>query len=251
MPLRIVICGNHDQPFCTEEEFRWELENMGHQVIPVQENRSSTLDALSQIKDCDLVFYTHTHGWPVLDIFDQCQQMGIPTVTYHLDKFSTGAEKEREIGVLPYWKVKYFFTVDKVAERLMNSREDLPRAFYLPAGVVSRDCYLAQPDPQFAADVIFVGSRSYHTSWPYRPQLIDWLSNTYGDRFTLWGNDGKRYIREAALNQLYATAKVVVGDSLCMNFTEPDYFSDRPFETTGRGGFIIMPRVPGLPRLFK
>ena len=58
-------------------------------------------------------------------------------------------------------------------------------------------------------------------------------------------------IRGKELNDLYATAKVVVGDTLCKGFNYPYYFSDRLFETTGRGGFLIHPYIKGLEDYFE
>ena len=47
------------------------------------------------------------------------------------------------------------------------------------------------------------------------------------------------------------STKIVVGDTLCINFKYPDYWSDRVYETMGRGGFIIHPYVQGMEREFE
>jgi len=52
------------------------------------------------------------------------------------------------------------------------------------------------------------------------------------------------------LNDLYASATVVVGDSLCPGFTKDHYWSDRVYETLGRGGFLIHPYIKGLGEEF-
>ena len=57
-------------------------------------------------------------------------------------------------------------------------------------------------------------------------------------------------VRGAALNQVYADAKVVVGDSLCMGFDYPYYWSDRVYETLGRGGFLVHPFIKGMDAHF-
>jgi spore maturation protein CgeB len=43
---------------------------------------------------------------------------------------------------------------------------------------------------------------------------------------------------------------VVVGDTLCPGFSYPGYWSDRVYETLGRGGFLVHPRIAGLERQF-
>jgi spore maturation protein CgeB len=48
------------------------------------------------------------------------------------------------------------------------------------------------------------------------------------------------------LNYLYASSYIVFCDTLCKNFDFPYYFSDRLFEVSGRGGFIIFPYIKGI-----
>jgi len=99
--------------------------------------------------------------------------------------------------------------------------------------------------------VIFVGSKNYHSEWSYRPNLINWLQTTYNERFRLFGGDGLGVKRGADLNDLYAKTKVVVGDTLCINYDYPHYWSDRIYETIGRGGFIIHPYIKGIEEHFE
>jgi len=59
------------------------------------------------------------------------------------------------------------------------------------------------------------------------------------------------FVRGEALNQIYANAKIVVGDTLNLDFKYPWYSSDRLFEVTGRGGFMIYPDIEGLDTFFE
>src|SRR6202035_1514872 len=63
-----------------------------------------------------------------------------------------------------------------------------------------------------------------------------------GDTGTVRGND---------LNRIYAGSKVAVGDTLCPNFAYPHYWSDRVYETLGRGGMLIHPNIRGMSKSFK
>lgn len=102
-----------------------------------------------------------------------------------------------------------------------------------------------------AHEVAFVGSYPYpHPEWPYRNELVEWLARTYGTWFRRYGGRNAT-VRGQALNNLYASTKVVVGDTLCLGFTHKGYWSDRPYETIGRGGFLIMPFVDGLQEEFE
>jgi hypothetical protein len=104
---------------------------------------------------------------------------------------------------------------------------------------------MAEPDhDRFPHEIIFTGSRGYHSEYGFRPMLVDWLRATYGDRFGHYGNDGIRVLRQHDLNVALASAKVVVGDS-CFG-GRPNYVSDRYYETRGRGGFLLHPQVSGV-----
>ncbi len=191
---------------------------LGHQVTPLQENVTSNEEAIALIKDVqpDIVFYSHSHGWPILDgMLDWCTENGIPTAAYHLDLFM-GLEDDRRIRAnYGYWKVQNFYTVDKLMADTLNEDPALPRGIFLPPGVVATGAYLGEPYSGLTEDVIFVGSRGYHINWPWRPQLIDWLAATYGTKFSHYGGDGVKLVRNSELNRLLASTKIVVGDSLC------------------------------------
>jgi hypothetical protein len=45
------------------------------------------------------------------------------------------------------------------------------------------------------------------------------------------------------MNDFYASAKVTVGDSLCLDRARTLYASDRLYEAPGRGGLLIMPHL--------
>lgn len=102
-------------------------------------------------------------------------------------------------------------------------------------------------------DVIFVGSKGYHPEYSYRPKLINWLEETYGDKFARYAGDSEKYglARGERLNKLYASSKIAIGDSLCIGFKYPYYWSDRVYETLGRGGFMIHPYIKGMEEDFE
>ncbi len=76
--------------------------------------------------------------------------------------------------------------------------------------------------------------------------MIRLLRRRYGDtRFRIFTHTHQ--IRGQDLCDLYASASVVVGDSLALP-GHRDYWSDRFYETTGRGGALLGPYVPGIER---
>ena len=224
--MRIGFLGNFLVPYSTETHCAKTLGAMGHRVQCLQETVATAGQIAKATQECDLFIWTHTHGWHTPDIevaFANAIARGrIPIITYHLDLWH-GLGRERDMHTDPYWKVLTdFFTVDARMADWLNANTKI-KGHYLPAGVFDQECYMAPPDND-RFDVCFVGSRRYHPEWPYRPKLIDWLENTYKGRFRLYGQDGLGVRRGEALNQIYANSRVVVGDTLCLGYTYPDYW---------------------------
>jgi hypothetical protein len=201
------------------------------------------------MKQLDLLLYSHTHDPSYVisglkEVFAEYKNNGIPTASVHLDRFAW-LKREKDIGTEATWFTEYQFMADGSPEAVKLYNKFKLNWHWLKPGVVERDCYVAPLDlDRFPHEIIFVGSKGYHGEYAFRPLLIDWLKATYGDRFGHYGGDGLGTIRGEDLNVLYASAKVVVGDS-CFG-GRPYYWSDRVTETIGRGGFLIHPPCKGL-----
>lgn len=249
----IAFLGNFKVNFSSESHHVKSLKALGHKVIKLQEQHNTGQDILKAALDSDLFIWVHTHGWETpgnlgMDIvLAQLKQKGIPTMTYHLDLW-LGLKREKDLETDPIYKnIGHFFTVDEQMAKWFNKNTSV-NGHYIPAGVYDQECYYQATAKKF--DVIFVGSKGYHPEWPYRPKLIEWLTNTYQRRFRHYGGDGMGIMRGEHLNNLYARTKVVVGDTLCPDFAYPSYWSDRVYETLGRGGFIIHPYIKGMEKEF-
>lgn len=250
--LRIGFIGNFQAPHSTENERKWSLEKLGHIIVPFQENKTTYEQLFHSANDpmfgsLDLYIYSHTHGWEVprlKSFFEYCKEAKIPTVSVHLDRWA-GLARESDIGNEATWFTEWQFMADASPEAVKLYEKHKLHWHYLKPGVVEKDCYMAQPDhAKYPHEIVFVGSKGYHPEYPFRPQMIDFLQKTYGDRFGHYGNDGIASIRGHDLNVLYASAKIAVGDS-CFG-GRPNYVSDRYYETRGRGGFLIHPLIKGV-----
>lgn len=246
--------GNLGVDFSSETHHKKSLEALGHTVIALQETQASSEMILDEAMKSDMFVWIHTHGWKTpgsikMDsVLKYLKMANIPTVSYHLDLWM-GLQRQKDLeNDSVYKSIEHFFTVDKQMAEWFNKNTNV-KGHYLPAGVFKDECYIA-PKSSTSKDVIFVGSRGYHPEHAYRPKLIDWLKSTYGNRFEHLGGDGLGVVRGEKLNQLYSDTKVVVGDSLCINFNYPYYWSDRVYETLGRGGFIIHPYIKGMEEHF-
>lgn len=245
--MLIAYVGNFTQSHCTEVHLAATLEDLGHIVTRFQEDDPKTrFELRNQVRGHDMLLWTRT--WP--GMVDP-RGLGVPTVSYHLDLY-VGIKRQDGLDNDPFWRTDFVFTPDGDPRSAEIFKFKGINHFYMPPGVYKPECYKGTPRPEFACDVLFVGGGiGYHTEdWPYRAHLVTWLRNTYGPRYKKFGNP-EPTIRNAALNDLYASAKVVVGDSLCTNFTHERYWSDRVTETTGRGGFLIHPHIVGLEDEFE
>lgn len=245
--LRIGFIGNFRVPYTTENDRVWSFEKLGHTVVKFQENEVGYNRLIDNIPKLDMLIYSHTHDWDIPNlklVFEEYKKAGVPTVSVHLDKWQ-GLARESDIGKEATWFTEYLFMADFSPEAQELYKKHNLNVHYLKPGVVERDCYMAQPDKvRFPHEIIFVGSKGYHPEYPFRKELIDFLHNTYGNRFGHYGNDGIEVVRGHDLNVLYASAKIAVGDS-CFAGQE-NYVSDRYYETRGRGGFLLHPEIKGV-----
>jgi hypothetical protein len=225
----------------------------------LQERTIKDSFVLEQAINSDLFIWVHTHGWNTPGrigmgyVLEELKKANIPTMTYHLDLW-LGLERQKDLEEDDFYKtIGHFFATDKLMTDWFNENTNV-KGHFLPAGVYDKECYI-HPDydvQDFDYDVIFVGSKRYHHEYPYRPQLIDHLRNVYGKRFLHVGGDGDTgTVRGDKLNRIYAKSKIAIGDSLNIGFNYPYYTSDRLFESTGRGGFTIYPRIKGLEEYFE
>jgi hypothetical protein len=245
--------GNFQVDFTTETHHAKSLEALGHTVVRFQEGLGTTMGKVfNEASTSDLFVWVHTHGWETpgqhrINILKLLKDVGVPTMTYHLDLW-LGLQRQNDLENDPFYKsIDHFFSVDKKMADWFNANTRV-KGHYLPAAVYDKEAKYTKAET--INDVIFVGSKRYHKEWGYRTKLINWLEDTYKDKFKLYGKDGLGVVRGQELNSLYASTKVVVGDTLCPNFNYPDYWSDRIYETIGRGGFLIHPYIPGLEREF-
>lgn len=248
----IGFIGNFGPAFSTENERKWSFEKLGHTVIPFQENETTADKLIRAIEGIDMLVYSHTHDPSyvipdLIHVFEMYKELGVPTVSAHLDRW-LWLKRVEDMGKEATWFTEYIFMADCSPEAVDKYNELGLNWYYLKPAVVEKDCYLAQPDhAKYPHEIIFTGSRGYHPEYPFRPTLIEFLQETYKDRFGHYGNDGIAVVRQDELNTLLASSKIVVGDS-CFG-GRPNYVSDRYYETRGRGGFLIHPRIEGVDHI--
>jgi hypothetical protein len=191
-----------------------------------------------------MFLFVHTHSWnPIPDqemfrFLDYLKKREIPSVFFHLDRYWGIPEREERIGIDPCWKCDFAFTADGGNQEKFWARG--VNHYYSPPAIVERAIHYGFPRTDLRCDVGFVGAGAgYHSLYPFRTQLLQYLEQRYRGRFKHFEG-----IREAVLNDAYASIKVCVGDNIFSG--APHYASDRLPETIGRGGFLVYPRFEGL-----
>jgi SAM-dependent methyltransferase len=177
--------------------------------------------------------------------------MAIPSVNYHLDLF-VGLQRQDGLDTDPRWRCDYVVTPDGDPASAEIFKAKGINHHYIKAGVFKPEAVDGKPRLDLVQDVIFVGGGAeygHFREWPYRRELVAWLERTYGNRYSKYGHP-QATMRNQDLNDLYSSVKVVVADSLCPGFTKPNFWSDRVYETIGRGGFIIHPYIKGMEEEF-
>lgn len=241
---RVMFIGNFGPAHSTENHLRRAMESHGWTVEQAQENDPATWRRSDQ-GEFDFVLWTRTWHLPEFDqlgFLDRCRDLGVPTVAYHLDRW-WGLEREHQVTDEPYFAVDLVITADGGHADEWASLF-IEHVWFPPAVLGAEASIDGRLRPEYESPVAFVGSHhQYHGEWPYRMELVAWLGRQYRRVIRFWPQGPA--IRGQDLNDLYASTKVVVGDS-CLVAPSNNYWSDRVPETTGRGGFLIHPETPGL-----
>jgi hypothetical protein len=197
-----------------------------------------------------MVLWTHTHGFANEAFHDRQDAMldglrdiGIPSVAYHLDRW-WGLEREHQVSE-PYFQCDLVCTADGGHDAEWASIG--VNHVWMPPAMVHTEVGRGSYNSRYAKDVGFVGhwmTYGHRDIWPWRFEMVAHLHKRYRSKFRAWPR-GNRPVRGTDLNDLYATVKVIVGDS-CLVGSASRYSSDRIPETLGRGGFLIHPRVEGV-----
>jgi hypothetical protein len=228
--VRVAYLGNHEPEFSTEQDVTKAFRALSHEVIELQENRSSWQQVRDAAFDSDLLLITGTwdEAQPLLQTLDtlrQCPMRGIPTATLYLDIFFGSDRGPRKWWLHPMFFTRHVFTADGSNQDEWD-RLGVDHRWLRPA--VRHDAvHNGRFRPEYACDVAFVGSNGvgYHQAvWPYHKELMQQLRamrRRNGWSFRNPGGDDPKIDRGEDMNDFYQSAKVTVGDSLCLDREKP------------------------------
>jgi len=233
--------------FSTETHIGIAFENIGWNVNRIPEQGLDWTRLASMSEGSDLLLWTRTAGFDPPDRQTQADalaELSIPKVGYHLDRW-WGLDRESWIDESPFFTSTDFLCTADGGHQEQWASKGITHYWYPPA-ILSNEAVLGEYQRRNACDVGFVGNLiDYgHAEWaPYRRELYQYLKPKYN--FRVFPSRGQPQIRGKNLANLYASVKVLIGDS-CLVGNATHYWSDRIPETLGRGGYLIHPEVIGL-----
>lgn len=259
--MRVAYIGNFQPEYSTENDVRKAFEYLGHAVTPYQENNFRTAHMRALLNGPpDLLLITSTWDTAInlsewLGFTQELAKLNVPTATLHLDIFWGTGRNNRKWWLNPMFHTSHIFTAD--GDHQEQWKAFGKNHFWLPPAVRHDATHLGEYQEEYACDVAFVGSNGlgYHEDvWSYRKELTGQLRAMCQRNGWSWrnpGGDHPKVSRGKELNDFYASAKVTVGDSLCLKKESSRYWSDRVPETLGRGGRLIMPQIDALSEIYE
>lgn len=234
--MKIAYIGKFTNLY-DEEYIAKSFEMLGHEVLRLPDNLGLR-PMFRRIEEYgpEIVLFAKLNVTEDGHLFiKSLRAKGIKTVCWLFDLY-WGYPREHRIRVDACFRADYVFTTDG------GHSEEWQKAGInhqcVRQGIYKEQCYIAQYGNE-PHGVVFVGGEN--PVYPKRIKQISFIQKSYSD-FRWYGRKHTDELRNEHLNSLYATAKIVVGDSVY----SPFYWSNRVVETLGRGGFLIHQAVPGL-----
>lgn len=228
---------------------RWKMdaaeagEGLGWDVTHVDARGIPADDVVRMAKGADALIWLRTHGHhPTGDIAGMLRRVedaGTATIGVHLDLYWGVPRREAQIGVHPWWTCQHVWTADG-GDRDWASKG--VNHHWCPPPLGHRFLGRGAPDARHLCTAVFVGSHVPGIHGPHRRALLDWAMRRWGGQFHHLGWDRRNKVWGHRLNDVYASARVVLGDSA----PAPRYWSDRVPCTLGRGGLLAHPRTEGM-----
>lgn len=221
-----------------EECIAQSFENIGCEVIRREQKKYTNNQFIQDIRKNkpDIVLFAKLlikeDGFELLK---EIKKLGIPTVSWTFDLY-VGYYREKTIAKLPFFHADYVFTTDGGHDKWF--KDNNINHYCIRQGIYSKQANLGQVKPEYRFDVAFVGTENKY--YPFRQELCAWLKDNYDFKWV--GKEDPNLFRGTDLNDFYASVKIIIGDSVPSDY----YWSNRPYETMGRGGFIIFPEIKGL-----
>ena len=237
---KIVYIGSFKNLW-DEEGIARSFEKIGVDVVRISEDTFNEKEAWFKIEleKPDLVLFAKFKVLGNRDSFiRRLKEKRIKTASWTFDLYF-GMRRGYKITRDPMFKTDYVFSPDGGNDK--EFKEAGVKHHLLRQGIFDEYCYAGEKDQEH--DIIFVGCEN--RDWLPRIGLCKFLGDNFN--FNWFGRFNTLEVRGDKLNNLYASAKIVIGDSVY----SPYYWSNRLYETLGRGGFMFFPDIEGIRDEYK
>ena len=230
-----------------EEGKALSLEKSGYEVLRFDEDTFNLSEDLNNQdilirSNPDYVFYAKLRIPNQSQFMNTLKKNCIKTVCWVPDLYF-GTPRENEVRQkYPMFQADYVFSTDGGNQHLFA--ESGINHYPLKDAIFPANCVTERQvkNSKKRIDVLFVGGLDMNFHGQNRYKLLNFLQNTYGDKFFWAGKNNTDEYREDKLTELIRSAKVIIGD--CVE--SKNLWSNRLYETIGRGGLIIHPYVEGI-----
>ena len=229
--MKIIYFANFDNTNSdnTEQHIKYALEQLGHSVVLVNENKFTDGEILN-IKDPDIFLFHKAGVGRTIDTEHFVKLLTYITcakVCWYFDAIDPIRENYIE-DIAGY--IDLCFLTDDTWRR----RHKYDQFHFLPQGIGNEDTTLGTFRKEYECDVCFAGGLYSEE----RVEFAQILKQIYGDKFKIVNNVFNR-----DLYDLCASAKIMVAPPYPMN---DFYWSSRFYMTLGSGGFLVHPDLYGL-----
>ena len=232
--MKIAFIGKF-QKLHDEEYIARSFEMLGHEVLRLSEsfNLEHITEQIINYRPKFVLYTKLNNGGNIKQFMEKMRAYNIKTVCWVFDLY-WGYPREFRLKS-PQFKADYMFSTDGGNQEKFESIGI--NHFCVRQGIYKDECFISEGEPTI--DVAFVGSENplYEERTKKVQEVFSWFPNA-----KWFGRRNTDEVRGTKLNDLYATVKIVIGDSVY----SPNYWSNRVVETLGRGGFLIHQEVPGL-----
>lgn len=268
--LTVTYMGGFDRIY-DEEGIAKSLEKLDVNVVRIPDKLTNVnfSEACKMIpRSTDFVLCPKWEFQGAKSLQKELKRHNIPTVTWHPDLFYNLPLQRHESIFVPFTQRHAAYTTDIVCTpeggiAHKRYRELGINHHILRQGIYEDCCYMAPPDNityyhdnklSKNYDILFVGG-SVHQYHQYRKPLIRHLKETYNDRFLHVGSpcevnnrvvSNEHQYRMDDLNKLISNCKIIIGESVEQEY----YWSNRLYETIGRGGFCLHAYTKGIEEEF-
>lgn len=246
--MRLLLLGSPGTPGDPVE--RWHddayegAQQLGWDVAFLRARDNTAQQIAAAAKGADMLLWMRTHDYNIQggdgrDMLRRVEDLGVPTVGLHFDLYWGVPSRAQRVGREPWWSARHVFTADGAGrpwtERGVNHH-------WMPPPFGTRYLGYGRKNRHVTKRAVFVGSNISGIHSAHRGQMIRWATRHWGHGFQHVGKSSRTRVYGRALNDLYASTEVVLGDSVL----SPFYWSDRLPRTLGRGALLAYPHTEGL-----